>query len=178
MGTAVRVTRSDLTSSDLRAASAKCADGAQVRRILAVALVLEGRRRSEAAALNGMDRQTLSDWVHRYNAEGIEGLKSRKSPGRVPFLTAAQRAELRDLVINGPDPAVHKVVRWRCADLRAEVARRWLVEVHESTIGAWLGIARQLGCPVSDSKDVRLLRTGTMTQSTLSDKGCVAGQVT
>jgi hypothetical protein len=39
-------------------------------------------------------------------------------------------------------------------------------------------IARQLGCPVSDSKDVRLLRTGTMTQSTLSDKGCVAGQVT
>lgn len=156
MGTAVRVTRSDLTSSDLRAASAKCADGAQVRRILAVALVLEGRRRSEAAALNGMDRQTLSDWVHRYNAEGIEGLKSRKSPGRVPFLTAAQRAELRELVINGPDPAVHKVVRWRCADLRAEVARRWLVEVHESTIGAWLGelgLTRLQPRPVHPKKD-------------------------
>src|SRR5208337_135878 len=136
MGMAVRVTRLGLTAGELRSASARCADGAQVRRILALALVLEGRPRREAAALNGMDRQTLSDWVHRYNAEGIEGLKSRKSPGRVAFLTVAQKAELRELVINGPDPAVHKVVRWRCADLRAEVARRWSVEVHESTIGA------------------------------------------
>ena len=86
MGTAVMVTRGDLTAVDLRAASSKCSDGAQVRRILALALVLEGRPRTEAATLNGMDRQTLSDWVHRYNAEGIEGLKSRKSPGREPFL--------------------------------------------------------------------------------------------
>ena len=144
MGTAVRVTRSDMTAAELRAASARCSDGAQVRRILALALVLEGRPRTEAAALNGMDRQTLSDWVHRYNADGVDGLKSRKSPGREPFLTAAQKAELRELVIQGPDPDVHKVVRWRCADLRAEVARRWSVEVHESTVGAWLG---ELGLP-------------------------------
>lgn len=124
MGRAVRITRGELTAADLRAASAKCTDGAQVRRMLALALVLEGRSRAEAAALNGMDRQTLSDWVHRYNADGIAGLKSRKSPGRLPFLNSAQKAALRDLVIAGPDPAVHKVVRWRCADLRREVARR------------------------------------------------------
>jgi transposase len=124
--------------------------------MLALALVLEGRSRTEAATLNGMDRQTLSDWVHRFNAEGIEGLKSRKSPGREPFLTAAQKAELRDLVIAGPDPAVHSVVRWRCADLRAEVARRWSVEVHESTIGAWLGelgLTRLQPRPVHPKKD-------------------------
>ena len=156
MGTAVEVTRDDLTPAELRAASAKCADGAQVRRILAVALVLEGRPRTEAAALNGMDRQTLRDWVHRYNTDGIEGLKSRKSPGRDPLLTEAQKAELRELVIKGPDPAVHKVVRWRCADLRAEVARRWSVEVHESTIGAWLGklgLTRLQPRPVHPKKD-------------------------
>lgn len=123
MGLAVRVTRDDLTSAELRAASARCLEGAQVCRILALALVLEGRPRSEAAALNGMDRQTLSDWVHRYNAGGIDGLKSRKSPGQDPFLTVAQKAELRALVIAGPDPAVHKVVRWRCADLRP----KWIV---------------------------------------------------
>ena len=156
MGTAVKVTRVDLTAADLRTASAKCRDGAQVRRILALALVLDGRPRSEAAALNGMDRQTLSDWVHRYNALGIDGLKSRKSPGREPFLTAAQKSELRDLVIKGPDPELHKVVRWRCADLRAEVARRWSVEVHESTIGAWLGdlgLTRLQPRPVHPKKD-------------------------
>jgi transposase len=145
-----------LTAADLRAASGKCTDGAQVRRILAIALVLEGRPRTEAATLSGMDRQTLSDWVHRFNADGIEGLKSRKSPGRAPLLTAEQKAELRDLVIKGPDPAVHKVVRWRCADLRAEIARRWSVEVHESTIGGWLGelgLTRLQPRPVHPKKD-------------------------
>jgi transposase len=168
MGTALRVTRGDLTAADLRAASAKCTDGAQVRRILALALVLEGRPRTEAAALNGMDRQTLSDWVHRFNAEGIEGLKSRKSPGREPYLSAAQKAELRELVIQGPDPAVHRVVRWRCADLRAEVARRWSIDVHESTIGAWLGelgLTRLQPRPVHPKKDAEAETTFKKTSS-------------
>jgi transposase len=157
MGTAVKVTRGDLTALELRAASAKCTDGAQVRRILVLAMVLEGRSRTEAASLNGMDRQTLSDWVHRYNEAGIAGLKSRKSPGRAPLLTQAQKAELRALVIQGPDPAVHKVVRWRCVDLRDEVARRWQVEVHENTIGEWLGelgLTRLQPRPVHPKKDV------------------------
>ena len=63
------------------------------RLVLALALVLDGYPRSEAAALNGMDRQTLRDWVHRYNAAGVDGLKSRQPPGRVPALTEPQRAE-------------------------------------------------------------------------------------
>ena len=65
-----------------------------------------------------------SDWVHRYNDFGVDGLKSRPSSGRPPALTQAQMAELRDLVIKGPDPATDGVVRWRCVDLRAEVERR------------------------------------------------------
>jgi transposase len=177
MGAAVRITRDAFTAAELRSVSAKCADGAQVRRILALALVLEGRSRSEAAALNGMDRQTLSDWVHRYNAEGIEGLKSRKSPGREPFLTAAQKAELRDLVIQGPDHAVHKVVRWRCADLRAEVARRWSVEVHESTIGAWLGelgLTRLQPRPVHPKKDAAAEATFKKTSPTWCEQRSTA----
>jgi transposase len=156
MGAPVTITRKELTAAELRLASSKCRDGAQVRRILALALVLEGRPRREAADLNGMDRQTLSDWVHRYNAEGLDGLKSRKSPGREPFLTEAQKTELRALVIRGPDPEVHKVVRWRCADLRAEVARLWSVEVHENTIGVWLGelgLTRLQPRPVHPKKD-------------------------
>jgi len=156
MGAPVSITRAEFTAADLRTASSKCADGAQVRRILALALVMEGRPRHEAAVFSGMDRQTLSDWVHRYNAEGLDGLKSRKSPGRAPLLTNAQKAELRALVIRGPDPAIHKVVRWRCADLRAEVARLWSVEVHENTIGAWLGdlgLTRLQPRPVHPKKD-------------------------
>ena len=95
MGAALGLTRTDHTSGELRALSSKCPDSAQVRRLLALALVVDGRPRGEAAALAGMDRQTLCDWVHRYNASGVEGLKSRCPPGRVPALTERQRAELR-----------------------------------------------------------------------------------
>lgn len=138
MGVALTITRQDHTAAELRAAAAKSPDGAQVRRLLALAQVLEGRSRTEAAAQNGMDRQTLRDWVHRYNTAGVEGLKSRSSPGRTPVLSEQQRAELKALVIKGPDPEKDKVVRWRCLDLRQEVARRFNVTVHESTIGTWL----------------------------------------
>src|SRR5215207_5615685 len=125
MGAAVEVTRTDCTALELRHQASKCADGAQVRRLLALALVLEGRCRSDAAGQSGMDRQTLRDWIHRYNAEGIEGLKSRRSPGREPALNAAQKAELKALVAAGPDPSEHQVVRWRCVDLQGEVSRRF-----------------------------------------------------
>ena len=130
MSAALGITRRDYTSVELRALSSRGGAGAQVRRLLALALVLEGHSRTEAAELNGMDRQTLRDWVHRYNAEGVEGLKSRLSPGRSPALSAAQRAELRELVIAGPDPEIHGVVRWRCVDLQAEAT-------FEKTLRAW-----------------------------------------
>ena len=157
MSAALGITRMDHTSTDLRALSSRCADGAQVRRLLALALVLDGYPRSEAAALNGMDRQTLRDWVHHYNADGVDGLKSRQPPGRVPALTEQQMAELRELVVKGPDPADHDVVRWRCADIQAEVARRFSVDVHVHTIGKWLnrfGLTRLQPRPYHPKKDV------------------------
>ncbi|HEY5410989.1 MAG TPA: IS630 family transposase [Caulobacteraceae bacterium] len=156
MGSPLEITRRDYTSAELRSLSGRCADGAQVRRLLGLALVLDGHSRTEAAALNGMDRQTLRDWVHRYNDHGIEGLKSLHSPGRTPALSEQQMAELRELVIKGPDPAIDKVVRWRCVDLQAEVARRFSVQVHENTIGRWLhelGLTRLQPRPVHPRKD-------------------------
>jgi transposase len=142
MSAAIPITRLDRTASELRSFVSKCGDGAQVRRLLAISLVLDGHSRAAAAEQNGMDRQTLSDWVHRYNANGIDGLKSYHGPGATPLLTEAEKAELKALVVKGPDPEKDKVIRWRCLDLQAEIARRFSVRVHESTVGKWL---RQLG---------------------------------
>jgi transposase len=156
MSSALQITRTDHTSGELRVISSKCRDGAQVRRLLALAMVLDGHPRSEAASSNGMDRQTLRDWVHRYNEAGVEGLKTRPSPGRTPFLTKQQMAELYELVVNGPDLATDKVVRWRCVDLLTVVKHRFSVEVHESTIGKWLhelGLTRLQPRPVHPKKD-------------------------
>jgi transposase len=138
MGKPLAITRTEHSADELRAFASKSRDGGQVRRLLALALILDGHTRTEAAERTGMDRQTLRDWVHRYNAEGVEGLKSSHGPGRPPSLTGAQMADLKATVLKGPDPAKHGVVRWRCVDLRAEVARRFTVEVSERTIGKWL----------------------------------------
>lgn len=152
----LEITRTEHTSEDLRKLCGRCSNGAQVRRILAIAMVLEGRGRAEAAELNGMDRQTLRDWVHRYNDGGVQALKSRRQPGRTPALSELQRAELLELVLAGPDPQVHGVVRWRCVDLQAEVSRRFGVKVHENTIGRWLhefGLTRLQPRPHHPRKD-------------------------
>ena len=156
MGVALTITRTDHTAAELRALAGKCRDGAQVRRMLALGLVMEGQSRGAAAEQSGMDRQTLRDWVHRYNANGIEGLASRRSPGRAPLLSQDQLTELHALVVQGPDPAQDKVVRWRCLDLRQEIARRFSVEVHESTVGKWLrqlGLTRLQPRPFNPKKD-------------------------
>ena len=145
MGAAVAITRLDMTASDLRAVAGREKDGSAARRMLAVAMVLDGADRKTAAETCGMDRQTLRDWVHRYNAEGLSGLHDLKLPGPTPKLTAEQQAELAGLVEAGPDPACHGVVRWRRVDLRDELERRFGVALHERSVGkvlAKLGYCR------------------------------------
>jgi len=138
VGAAVKIIRTDHTAAELRGLAAKSNDAAQVRRLLALALIMEGQPRRAAAEQAGMDRQTLRDWVHRYNAAGVPGLKSIRIGGHPASLNDEQMAELKALTIEGPDPAKDKVVRWRCVDLREEVARRFTVTVSERTIGRWL----------------------------------------
>ena len=108
-----------------------------MRRLLALALVLKGHRRAAAAAaaLTGMDRQTLRDWMHRYDAGGVSGLCSIRSGGDPTALSTAKISELQALVIKGSDPEKNNVVRWRFTDLRDEVARRFDVTVTERTVG-------------------------------------------
>lgn len=135
---AIEITRKDLTARELRAESAKARDAKAARRMLAIALVLEDKDRKTAAETCGMDRQTLRDWVHRYNAEGLAGLKNRKGPGRPSRLTAQQKTELAALVEKGPDAEEDGVVRWRCADLKRRIEEMFGVKLHERTVGKQL----------------------------------------
>jgi transposase len=138
MSAAIKITRTDHAPAALCGLAANSDNADKTRRLLAIAMIYDGASRLDAARQTGMDRQTLRDWVHRYNDAGIDGLVSRKPPGASPKLSEAQMAELRELVIAGPDPKIHKVIRWRCVDLRAEVTRRFAVTVPERTIGKWL----------------------------------------
>ena len=138
MGKAVEITRLDQSAADLRRQAVKCRDSQVVRRLIAIAMVLEGACREEAATRAGMDRQTLRDWIHRYNDQGVPGLTSRSGGGPARALTDAQMAELKEIVLKRPDPDVDKVVRWRCVDLREKIAGLWSISLHERTIGKLL----------------------------------------
>ena len=138
----VAITRRELGAGELRREARRCRDTAASRRMLALALVLEGSSREEAARAAGMDRQTLRDWVHRYNAEGLAGLRDRPRPGPRPRLTAGQEAELAAAVERGPDPERDGVVRWRRVDLQALIEARFAVRLHERSVGK---VLRRLG---------------------------------
>jgi transposase len=156
MMASVEITRKDMSAAALRAEAARRADARQARRMLAIAMVLDGHPRSLAAQAGGMDRQTLRDWVHRYNADGIAGLRDAPRSGRTPALSERQLEELKALVLAGPDPARDGVVRWRCVDLRSVIASRYGVVVHERTVGKLLrrmGMTRLQPRPYHPRKD-------------------------
>ncbi len=101
--------RRDFDARHLRKLASRCKDARQSRRLLSLAAVYDGMRRGEAARIGGMDRQTLRDWVHRFNEEGPDGLTNRKGAGRTRYLSDVQMKELGEIVETGPDPAVDGV---------------------------------------------------------------------
>ncbi|MFN3973615.1 MAG: helix-turn-helix domain-containing protein, partial [Gemmobacter sp.] len=135
---AVAITRTELSARELRAAAAKTTDAKAARRMLAIALVLEGADRKTAAETCGMDRQTLRDRVHRYTAAGLVGLPDRRLAGPAPRLSPDQKAELAQMLREGPGPAVDGVVRWRRVDLKRRIEAHFGVTMHERTVGKQL----------------------------------------
>ena len=123
MAAPIKITRDDLDAAGLRRAARRAPSIAASRRMLALALVLGGASRTEAAQAAGMDRQTLRDWVHRYNQQGLAGLVDRHGDfGPKRLLSPEQEAEVAAWVRRGPDLAEHGVVRWRRADLARAIA--------------------------------------------------------
>ncbi len=124
--------RTDRSPAELRRLARLERDGRVSARLVALANALEGLPREEAARLAGMTGQTLGDWVHRYNEEGVEGLRDRPRSGRPPRLTDGQQAALKALVLKGPRLKRDGCVAWRIRDLCGLVERRFEVAYSES----------------------------------------------
>lgn len=159
MAAAVKL-RDDHSTGELRDLAKNSSDADQCRRLLALAMIAEGGRRTEAAKLGGVGLQTVRDWVVRFNEHGPDGLLDRKAPGRSPMLTKAQLSALAQVVEAGPDPAIHGVVRWRRKDLVQWVFEEFSVHVHEATMGRWLrqlGFSHMSARPQHPDQDPRLI---------------------
>ena len=164
---AVAITRQDVSVGDLRREAGRTRDAKAARRMLAIACVMEGQSREDAAETCGMDRQTLCDWVHRFNADGLAGLADLpRQNGPKPRLSPEQEAVVAGWVEQGPDLARDGVVRLRCIDLQERIKREWDIGLHERTIGKLLRrlAFRRLSVrpqhPKSDPEAQALFRTG------------------
>jgi transposase len=155
MGAALSI-RGDIAAEELRRLARLEADGRVACRLLGVANALDGMRREQAARQAGMDRQTLRDWIVRFNAEGIEGLRDRPKSGRPTWLDEGQMAALKALVLRGPDPERDGVSTWRAKDLCRLVEDRCGVSYTENGMLRLLhdlGLSWQKARPVHPEAD-------------------------
>ena len=134
--------REDFSAGDLRFLAKQAEDASQARRLLSLAAVRDGMSRTAAAEVGAMDRQTLRDWVHRFNPKGPTGLINAKAPGPLPKLSPEQKQALKRIVETNPDPAQDGVVRWRCVDLKRIIKERFDVDLDEVSIGR---VLKELG---------------------------------
>ena len=144
------------TPAVLRKLAKAEADARVARRVLAIANALGGMSRAEAAASAGMDRQTLRDWVIRYNEHGVAGLCDHWKGGRPPLLTADEQAELLAVVIAGPDPEKDGFSAFTRDDLVAVAKKRFGKSMHPTSMGRLLrrlGLSRQKARPSHPMKD-------------------------
>jgi transposase len=133
MGQAIAV-RTEYSASEVRRFAKRAKDAGQARRLLAIAAVLDGASREDAAKIGGMDPQTLRDWVIRFNEQGPDGLINIPSRGVPPKLDDTHRAFLARIVEEGPIPAIHGVVRWRACDLIMRLYEEFGLSVSDDTI--------------------------------------------
>ena len=107
-----------------------------------------------------MDRQTLRDWVHRFNGSGPEGLIDNWTEGPKPRLSAEQLAQFAQIVEAGPDREKDGVVRWRRIDLKRVIAERFGVDFHPRYVGKLLkklGFSHISARPRHPAQDERIV---------------------
>jgi transposase len=126
--------RSDFDAARVRSAAKRSKDGAQARRLLALAAIYEGATRTEAAKIGGVTLQIVRDWVLKFNAHGPDGLIDRKAPGQPPRLNDEHRAALAAIIESGPMRAIHGVVRRRIVDLCQWVWEEFRVVAAKQTL--------------------------------------------
>ena len=148
--------RRDRTPAMLRKQAKAETDTRIARRILAIANALGGLSREAAARSAGMDRQTLRDWVIRYNEHGLDGLADQPRDGRPPKLDAREKVELVEIVLAGPDAQTSGISAFTRDDLVAICEEKFGKRLHATSMGRILrdlGLSRQKARPSHPQKD-------------------------
>jgi transposase len=94
------------TDQELRAlerlAHSRTIEACLVGRARIVLAIARGQRPSQVAHELGVSRPTVYAWIHRFNDQGIDGLRERPRTGRRPIYTAEQHAEVVAAALTDP----------------------------------------------------------------------------
>ena len=99
-----------------------------IRRIHALLGLTEGKTLEEVAEMQGVGEQTIRDWTHAFVVEGVASLFYRPRVGRPAKLTVAQRHELKELVLSGPEAAGYSSGCWTSGMIADLVRLRFRVD--------------------------------------------------
>lgn len=116
--------RDDMTSEQVRRLARRARDPRVARRLLAIANALDGMSRATAAKLAGMDRQTLRDWVIRYNEHGVDGLGDRWGAGRPTAVSEGQLAAVKAAILQAACRSGDTKPAFRIVDVAAIIEER------------------------------------------------------
>jgi transposase len=115
------------------------------RRGVAIRGYLEGRAVVGIAKELEVTRGSVNRWLGWYDAEGVDGLRTGVPPGRAPFLSVVQRAELTALIEAGPVAAGYRSGVWTGPEIGDLIERRYGVRYHNHHVPRLL---HQLGFSV------------------------------
>jgi transposase len=125
--------KQDKSATDLRLLARLQSGVKAALRLLGIAHILDGRGRAEAAALVGLGPLSLARAVKRYNAEGVAGVQDRTGSGRPRKLTAEQDAELKRVVLAGPEDKENGCPEFRLRDIVGLIEQKWGIRISAET---------------------------------------------
>ena len=105
-------------------------DLAEWRRGRAVRAYIAGRRVTDIAAEAGVTRGSVNRWLQWYDADHVEGLRTRIAEGPAPKLTEEQREALTVIIELGPIQAGYQSGVWTGPMIGDLIEQRFGVRYH------------------------------------------------
>ena len=99
-----------------------------VQRLMIILLSAQGHKVQEISREVDLHPINVRKWIHRYNTDGLDGLRSGKSPGRPPVFTEAQRKAIVDIASADPTSMNLPFKQWSLQRLRKHLIDDQIVD--------------------------------------------------
>lgn len=98
------------------------------QRLMIVLLSAQGQRVQDVSREVDLHPINVRKWIHRFNADGIDGLRSGKSPGRPPIFSDTQRDQIVKLANSDPRKMGLPFSQWSLQRMRKYLIDNEMVE--------------------------------------------------